>query len=907
VLSFLPFVRKGIAASPLSQDISSLQKQFVNPPDDSRIMMRWWWFGPSVTRDRLEREMVLMKEGGIGGFEVQPVYPLDLDDERKGIRNLRYLSDEFLDAIRFSAAKARELGLRMDLTLGSGWPYGGPHVPISQAASMLRVQRTRVVDGSRRVPVPDLSTGESLIAAFDSSTKQELTDFTDGALWLTEAKSGTEVWFFIASRTGQMVKRPAYGAEGYVMDHYDRASLDNYLKKVADPMMKAVGTNIPYAVFCDSLEVYGADWTGNLLDEFRKRRGYDLKPRLPALVTDVGPETTAIRHDWGQTLTELIEERFFAPMKEWSKAHRTLFRIQGYGVPAAVLSSNKHADLVEGEGHHWKRLSATRWASSANHLYNRPVTSSETWTWLHSPSFRATPLDLKAEADRHFLQGVNQLIGHGWPYTPEGVAYPGWRFYAAGAFNEKNPWWTVMPDLAKYLQRISYLMRQGEPANDVAIYLPNSDAWAHFSAGRIHTIETLRELIGPDVVSTVLDSGFGFDFIDDETLTTLGRVENGALKCGANTYRVVILPGVERMPIATLQQLQELAKVGGAVIATRRLPQTVPGLLVDGASQSRFKELSGNLFEGPSAPGHFVEDEKNGLSPRLTRVFQPDIRLTPPAPDVGFIHRRTEDSDIYFLANTANVPYELKATFRVKGKQPELWNPLSGAISALESNSTPEGVTVTLKLEPYGSRIIVFSNRKLPPAGAITGSAPSPLDLSVGWRVSFGKQGKTTDWATLRSWTVDEATRYFSGVVAYEKNFVAPDVMLQNRFPIRLDFGQGQPVQLEAPRPPAAGAMRAALDGPIRDAAVVFFNGRRIGSIWCPPYSIDVTTAIKKGENSIRIEVANTAINYMAGRGLPDYRLLNLRYGERFQAQNMDKVQPLPSGLLGPVRLIVAQ
>jgi len=116
------------------------------------------------------------------------------------------------------------------------------------------------------------------------------------------------------------------------------------------------------------------------------------------------------------------------------------------------LATNAHVDLPEGEGVQWKSLSSTRWASSASHIYDRPITSSETWTWLHSPSFRATPLDMKAEADLHVLQGVNQLIGHGWPYTAEGVEYPGWRFYAAAVFNDRNPWWTVMPDVAAYLQ-----------------------------------------------------------------------------------------------------------------------------------------------------------------------------------------------------------------------------------------------------------------------------------------------------------------------------------------------------------------------------------------------------------------------------------------------------------------------
>src|SRR5580704_707860 len=128
------------------ETVADLLRAFEHPPDDSRIMMRWWWFGPSVTKLELEREMRLMKAGGIGGFEVQPVYPLALEG------NFPYLSDEFIDALRFTSEKARELGLRMDVTLGSGWPFGGPHIPITKAAGRLRCDRVPVSEGISSVP-----------------------------------------------------------------------------------------------------------------------------------------------------------------------------------------------------------------------------------------------------------------------------------------------------------------------------------------------------------------------------------------------------------------------------------------------------------------------------------------------------------------------------------------------------------------------------------------------------------------------------------------------------------------------------------------------------------------------------------------------------------------------------------
>jgi hypothetical protein len=916
VLRFLLFSFAAYLGQVPSQNVVDLEARFKNPPDDSRIMMRWWWFGPSVTKPRLEREMRLMKEGGIGGFEVQPVYPLALDDEITGIKTLPFLSDEFIDALRFTSDKARELDLRFDLTLGSGWPYGGPSVPVEEAAGRLRVEQVKVDNSSRRVVIPSVGAGEKLIAVFLAHSEgdrlvfesmSEISDFRDGAAWLPADLEGRNtVYFFISSRTGMQVKRPAVGSEGFVLDHFDARATQHYLKNVGDRLLQAFGSNPPYAIFCDSLEVYNSDWTGDFLEEFQKRRGYDLKPYLPALVADIGPKTAAIRHDWGKTLTELFNERFLDTLHEWSKQNRTLLRAQAYGTPAVALSSNAHADLSDGEGHQWNRFSSSRWASSANHIYGRRVTSSETWTWLNSPPFRATPLDMKAEADRHFLQGINQLIGHGWPYTAEGVSYPGWNFYAAAVFNEKNPWWIVMPDVSRYLQRISFLMRQGQPANDLAIYLPNDDAWAHFTNGNVSLIDVLRERVGPDVIPTVLDAGYNFDFFDDAAFKQAGGVEKGSIVLGPNRYKVVILPNVERIPLDTLQKLEDFARGGGTLIATRRTPAEPPEFRATQADPQRLQDLSRRMFEGPLAPAHLVPDETVQLASTLNRLVRPDVSFSPASSQIGVIHRRTGDLEIYFLANTSNASTDVKAAFRVQGLKAEWWDPFTGNVSpaSIESQSSTD-TTVRLHVEPYGSRVLVFTKRSIQqPQNRDAVAVPNPIDLSNGWQISFGSNSDSEPLDSLRSWTDEDKTRYFSGTATYEKTVSVDDRFVRNGLAVKLDFGEGRAIEIETPRPPAAGAMRAALDGPIREAAVIYINGRRAGSVWCPPYSLDVTGLLRSGENNIRIVVANTAINYMAGHALPDYRLLNLRYGERFQVQDLQKVRPVPSGVLGPVRLI---
>ncbi|HEX7893947.1 MAG TPA: glycosyl hydrolase, partial [Terriglobales bacterium] len=712
--------------------------------------MRWWWFGPAVTKPELERELHAMKDAGIGGVELQPVYPMALDDPKTGFHNFPYLSAEFLDDVRFAADKARELGLRFDLTLGSGWPYGGPHIPVTEAAGKLRVVVTPIAQDESSVAVPAISAGEQLLAAFakengsprSAETMLEISRVRDGRLPVPAATTARTVSWFIASRTGMMVKRSAIGAEGFVLDHFDQNAIQNHLHTVADRLLTAFGANRPYSVFSDSLEAYGADWTGDLLQEFKKRRGYDLTPYLPALVEDIGPQTSNIRHDWGKTLTELINERYLSPIREWAQQHGTRFRSQTYGIPAVSLSSNSLVDLPEGEGDNWQSFSPTRWASSASHLYGRNVTSSETWTWLHSPAFRATPLDMKADADRFFLEGVNQIVGHGWPYSPPGIAEPGWSFYAAGALNDHNPWWPVMPELTAYLQRTSYVLRQGEPSRDVVILLPTDDAWAQFTPGNDSLSETIERLLGDEVIPQILNAGFDFDFIDAEAIEKAGI-----------PYRALVLPHVERLPLATCERIRRYAEGGGIVIATRSFPSKAPGLVEAQKNSPGVRKFSQRLFQEQAAKGLFVEDEQQ-LGSMLEQHLTPDVSLSPKFADLGFVHRVLPSADIYFLANSSSRSVSAIATFNTKWRNAEWWDPFTGKVSGAGTSNK-----VALNIEPYGSRILVFSNQPEPtlPPTAAPSSLSAGLDLETGWTVTFPDLHRSAQLDHLHSWADDAA------------------------------------------------------------------------------------------------------------------------------------------------------
>lgn len=807
-------------------------------------MMRWWWFGPAVTHQELDRELQAMKAAGIGGVEIQPVYPLALDDPSNGIRNLRFLSPEFFEALRFAVKRGQQLGLRVDLTLGSGWPFGGPKIPRELAAPRLRVEPL-----SRP---PQLRWGERVIREFPAEGLR-----------------------FVESQTGQMVKRAAIGAEGFVFDHYSRAALDRYLETVGGPLLNALGSARPYAVFCDSLEVFGSDWTPDLPAEFQRRRGYDLLPLLPALVGEWNEEKARIRHDWALTLTELTEERFLQPLAEWSRRHGVKLRAQVYGTPPATLASQRFVDLADGEQTQWRRLSTSRWASSANHILRRPITSSETWTWLHSPTFAATPLDIKAEADIHFIQGINQIIGHGWPYSPPQAGKPGWGFYAAAALNDLNPWWPVMPDLALYLQRVSWLLRQGEPSADLLLYVPVAEIRSRFSAasGQVSIDRAVHSVIGDNVIPQMLDAGYNFDAVDD------GLLEE-ALNGGR--YRGIVLVNAERISEGVLERLAAFARSGGHVFVAGRKPRLSAGYLNARENDARVQAAAVRLLAEPRVA---VISEDSRLGEALRKAFEPALSWEPASPALAYAQRRLSGGDVFFVANTGNRPWRGRLRFRAPAQPAVTWDLLSGEKQEFRGE---------IEIPPYGS--LVF----LPGAGpADPRKQPQrEVDISSGWDVTFLDTGRKVRFERLRSWTEDEETRSYSGVAAYEKTIRV------DRGELRawLEFGLAAPVDARPQRQPG---MRAWLDAPVRDAAVVFVNGKRAGSVFAPPYRLDLSGWLREGENRLRIEVSNTNLNLLAKLGEPDYRVLAAAYGERFQMQDMRNLEPAPSGLLGAVKLVV--
>ncbi|MGD0442519.1 MAG: glycosyl hydrolase [Edaphobacter sp.] len=1062
----------GLSTVYAQNSIEIIKSNFKSPPAEARPIVRWWWFGTAVEKPEILHELQQMKADGIGGAELAFVYPQVLNDPAKNLINESFVGPAMLDNVRYAQAEARKLGLRIDITLGSGWPYGGPATTTQNAARRLRTLEYHIPPKETSISTPTLAAGETFVSAvlvnskpleslgpstfpppgfWDPASAQPL-QMTTPTITISPVDVPRVALFFVDGFTGQQVKRAAVGAEGYVLDPFSHEAVATHLQKVGDPLLKAFGPTPPYAIFSDSLEADGADWTPNLPAEFLKRRGYDLLPHLPELVAGGTPAAEKVKHDWGQTLTELVNENYLTQINNWAIARHTKFRSQTYGEPAVSFSSQKLVPLPEGEGPQWRAFSTLRWASSANHVFHNNVTSGETFTWLHSPVFRATPLDMKAEADIDFIMGENQLIFHGWPYSPPDhkVPEPGWSLYAAAVFNDHNPWHPVMPDVTRYIQSISYLLRQGEPANQVAILLPTDDAWASFSpANPVLTSVTgaMQSHITPALMSAILSAGYNVDYIDADAINSVGL----------GTHQILVIPPTDRIPYDTVNIISLFAANGGKVIVVGHAPsltsdgkpynpiifksfsslvaddahltealhnaatpdlqilplpppklaeiishriettpdlatlavadkelilrsgspdeaskmfsaikgksETVPALVIEASSQilkvavsddaQRDKRadfifimtpldpgvlqvwnatavghmvwLTGTYASYASNPLIFTMSDGAVLLTKGTPAQSPFPSAKVPGPEncIGFIRRKLPNADIYFVANTGNQPINTAATFATSYKTGEAWNPDTA------SSLSASPASASLQLAPYESRVFVFFTEANKSNNVIDGSpglasliemqpTDHPLqDLSSDWQVSFTGTKETETEPTLTDWTVNPATLYYSGEAVYARDFN----LATQPLPVFLEIEGGKPLPgapnspeehpdldpngLPAPRITHPGpGIYAYYDPPIREAAIVFLNGQRAGALWHPPYRLDISKLLKPGQNHIEIRVYNTALNAWSALPPHDNKPLIQKYGDRFQMQDLDKVQPIPSGILGAIYLV---
>lgn len=507
---------------------------------------RWWWMGSALTEKELTRHLEQYAKAGIGGVEICPIYGA------KGFEDqyVPFLSPRWRELLRHTLREGKRLGVGVDLTLGTGWPYGGPMVSSKHAPKRIRLERG-----------------------------------ADGKPVLT------------VEETGQQVKRAAPGGAGNVMCPYTKSALDEYLQAF-EPLF-AEFEELPRSLFYDSFEVFGADWAEGLPDKFKAQHGYDLLEHLEDLSGE-GINSSRVLCDYRETLFSMLLEDSIRPWAAWARQQGVQVRYQAHGAPGNLLDLYAASDIPETEvfGYHDFEFSpvppevdrvtllprnyciVNKFASSAAHLAGHRLVSSETFTW-HREHFCGALWEMKAEIDQLFLCGINHIFFHGSTYSPESVPWPGWIFYASTQFDLPMSIWEHLPGMTGYMSRCQKLLQSSRMENDVLLYFPYYDTIS--SAGdrllqcTVHHIEKWCLPSFEKVAMVLRENGFHADYVSDQHLTH-ASIKEGTIAIADSRYRVLVVPQTKYMPQGTLDAIQKLAKQGATVVFLNEFPQSSPGL-----------------------------------------------------------------------------------------------------------------------------------------------------------------------------------------------------------------------------------------------------------------------------------------------------------------------------------------
>ncbi|MGO3479255.1 MAG: hypothetical protein ACTIOA_13915, partial [Brachybacterium tyrofermentans] len=458
----------------------------------------------------------------------------------------------------------------------------------------------------------------------------------------------------------------------------------------------------------------------------------------------------------------------------------------------------------------------------------------------------------------HLLLGINQFVGHGWPYSPPEAPGMGWMFYAAGALDDRNPWWPAMPELTRYLTRLSWLLRQGEPVADVKVYLPASELYAAHGEG-FDLWRACRDHIGPEIPAAIRRAGYDLDLVDDQALDVLE----------ARSAPVVVLPRVTRLPQPARAWLDAVRESGGTVIAVDS-PAYPEGIAADAAS----------------------------LPEVLARSLAPDVALEGDGGEIGVVHRRLADGDVYFVANTGPKVRTVGLTPRTRRASCEQWDPRDPGAGP----TTHQGDVATVTLHPYEATVLVASGGVVSAAVASEMVVPDPehesarpdaLRLDGPWRFTPGLGRGAGLGEGSREGTVEVRLPHHWGteqpVVSgtYETTVSVDPDWCGDGSRLVLDLG---PSRIQENSTRQAASYRVLLAPPVREIAVISVGGKEVGVIWDAPHRLDLTGALRAGENTLRLEVHGTAAPCVAADPQAAGIVAESRreYGRRFDQQDLD-------------------
>ena len=894
---------------------------------EARPWTRWWWQGSAVDAPSLTANLETIAAAGMGGVEITPIYGVRGEESRF----IPYLSPRWTEMLRHVLSEGRRLDLGVDMATGTGWPFGGPSVDDGSAARNIVHHMWRVPAGAS-VPEPiqmlqaavvrtarplaqggldvariasPVSANPDLqalalehvkyrrslpliaVIAYDASGRsRDLTNRVGagGVLdWIAPERS--TVYAVFGGWHGKLVERAAPGGEGFVIDHFSGTAIRSYLAGFdrAWPERAPAGVR---AFFNDSYEVDDApgqaDWTPRLFEEFRTRRGYDLREHLPELFGDVsGDAADRVLADYRETMSDLLLETFTAEWNAWARQRRALTRNQAHGSPANLLDLYAASDIPETEGTDLPRF---RWASSAGHVAGRRLISAETATWLDE-HFRATLAQVREAVDDLFLGGVNHIVYHGTAYSPPGDPWPGWQFYAAVEFNPANAWWDDLAALNAYVTRTQSVLQSGGPDQDVLLYFPFYDAVAargkaglltHFGEADQRTAAE-----GFEAAASLMQSrGYTFDYVSDRQVQAL-RVSGGRIATGGGAaYRAIVIPPVRFVPVATLEQVLSLARQGAQVIVWKAWPSEAAGFADRASRLDRLQQL----IRGATIK---IDDDLDAALARtgIQRETLVDRGL-------AFVRRADAEGRVYFVTNRAGREIEAWIPFRLSSRDVTIFNATTGRRGRALTRAGERGaVEVFLALAPRESLLVAGGE---PPGDSYDFYAASgtPVAIDGSWRVRFIKGGPTLPAARgadpLRSWTEfgGDDVKSFSGTAAYTATFARP----------------------------ATPAAAWQLDlGAVHDSARVRLNGHDVAALIGPPYRVTVAAAGLTATNTLEVYVTNLSANRIAdldrrGAGWKKFYNVNMpaRFPENRGADGLFSAaawEPLPSGLLGPVTL----
>jgi hypothetical protein len=900
----------------------SAQNPWPTVTETAKPWTRWWWMGSAVDEKGLDKQLTTLNKAGFGGVEIVPIYGA------KGFEKqyLNYLSPEWMKMLQFTTNKAKSLNMGVDMSVGTGWPIGGPQVDEQDAATKMIVQTYTISSGEKfsdKIVLKDekqknLKTVKlDILTAYNEKNEAVvLTDKVnnaDGSLNWKPTSGKWTVYALFVGKTLQKVKRAAPGGEGYTLDHFSPEATKDYLKTFD----KAFG-NSNYGIrsfFNDSYEVYGADWTADFKDEFKKRRGYDLSQYIKYLVSDEESELAGrIKSDFRETLSDLILNRFTKDFTNWAHSKNSKNTNQAHGSPGNLLDLYAAVDIPESETFGstpfdilgLKRDSADiqksdvpdinmlKFSSSAANVMGKNLISNETFTWL-TEHFKTSWSQAKPEVEQVFLSGINHVFYHGTTYTPADVKFPGWLFYASTNFVPENSLWPQLNGLNSYVARTQSVLQSGKSDNELLIYWPVYDQWASPKgkdvAFKIHNIE---KWLQPTEFYKNLDklgkSGYSLDMASDKMISE-AKLDNQNIQVSkeGGSYKVLIIPQLDYLQESTLKNILNLAQNGASIIFQNE-PKNIPGYFEADKRRAELHSLwksipfqqNGNLKLATFGKGKIILTSEVEKGLELLKIEREKLTDT----GLKFVRRKFDGGKYYYIVNHTSKEINQNIPLNFVGKQVALMNPQNGDFGIAETQNN----SVKIQLQSSESLIIKASETADNSVAKwkYIEKIDAPLTLNQPWQLSFKEGGpelpKSRTLTKLQPWTnftEDAQTQSFSGTGVYTTNL---NLKKKNADDYLLNFDK------------------------LYESATVIVNGKEAGIVWSNPFEINIGKYLKKGKNTIVIEVSNLMANrirYMdqnkiEWRNYHEINFVNINY-KPFDASNW-KVQP--SGLDGEIQLI---